>query len=66
MTVAELIELLKTFPQDLPVTGYNGSESTDWITPEGINLEDTAETCGGMRNKDGTRYEGRYLDIMGF
>jgi len=38
MTVAELIEHLKTLPQDLPVAAYNGAEDFDWLSDAGIEI----------------------------
>ena len=65
MTVAELIEILKMYPQDIPVTGYHAQEDTGFVTERGISLNE----AGGYPIWDDVRkqkYEGPYLDIMGF
>lgn len=70
MTVAQLIELLKTFPQDIPVTGYNGQEETEFVTEAGINLRHTNQDHVTLYKApfrvNGKKYEGPFLDIMGY
>jgi hypothetical protein len=66
MTVAELIELLKTFPQDIPVTGYDAHENTSWVTTRTVQLETVEGSWWTkLRRPDGRPYEGQVLDIMG-
>lgn len=65
ITVAQLIAILQTMPQDIPVTSYNGQECTDFVTRDGVRLTNTDfDPC--LRLPDGTKYVGEYLDIMGF
>lgn len=63
MTVAELIELLKTYPQYIPVTGYNGAEQTDFITKHGVRLRDADRA--DYLHVDGKLFVGQHVDIMG-
>lgn len=64
MTVAELIEILKTHPQDLPVTSYHGGEETGFVTARGVRLED--DEYGVWDDVKGKRVKGPRIDIMGF
>lgn len=69
MTVAELIALLKTYPQDAPVTGYTGQEETDLVTPKGVRLqagEGTSYILHAFSPNAHARVRGPFLDIMGF
>jgi hypothetical protein len=69
MTVANLIELLKTYPQGAPVTGYQGQEETDLVTPKGVRLMDdetTAYHLSVFHDNANARVRGPFLDIMGF
>lgn len=62
LTVADLIELLKTYPKDLPVTGYNAHEDTDFVTCDSVR---EGSGAWGLLLPGGERYTGPYLDIMG-
>lgn len=62
LTVADLIELLKTYPKDLPVTGYNAHEYTGFVTCDSVSVEDGT---WGLRLPGGDRHSGPHLDIMG-
>jgi hypothetical protein len=65
LTVGELIELLKTYPEDWMVTGYNGKEQTDLVTCRGVRAYDKPEY--EVLYVSGTeRYMGSFVDIMGF
>jgi hypothetical protein len=69
MTVANLIELLKTYPQGAPVTSYQGQEETDLVTPAGVRLtndENTAYHLSVFNTHAHARVRGPFLDIMGF
>jgi len=59
MKVADLIALLQTMPQDVPVTAYNVHEDTGFVTPTTVKLHDTAKVSGP------SGYSGLYVDIMG-
>ncbi|HRL05095.1 MAG TPA: hypothetical protein PL098_00110 [Brevundimonas diminuta] len=64
MTVADLGAYLKTFPQNAPVTGYNGHEETGLVLPRSISLEYDKHTRMVVRY--GTpEVAGPFLDIMG-
>lgn len=64
MTVADLAAYLKTFPNDTPVTGYNGHEETSLVLPRSIRLTDNEHTR--MRPARGNAsVKGPFLDIMG-
>lgn len=58
LSVADLIEILKTFPKYLPVTGYNGGENTDYVTTAGVRLQAGEDRAWGI-DQD-------HVDIMGF
>lgn len=68
MIVAELIEHLKTLPQDLPVAAYDATEAYDWLSPEGITIK--TETDGYILSEPGSsflspRYKGDFVAIIG-
>ena len=68
MTVANLIELLKTYPQGTAVTGYNGQEESDLVTPVGVRLTHDTETAwlsGVFAVTGHAELRGPFLDIMG-
>jgi len=60
------ISPLKTYPQTARVTGYNGQERTDFVTPSGIRLDDGEEGYRGPHERDGCVFTGQTVDIMGF
>lgn len=57
LAVGDLISLLRTFPQHLAVTGYNGGENTDFVTVAGVRLQEGEDRAWGI-NQD-------HVDIMG-
>jgi hypothetical protein len=67
MTVSELIELLKQFPQNVPVTGFNGQEETGLVTKAGVRLQSSDDDgYGPWDYAKQERYIGQFVDIMGF
>lgn len=50
MTVSELIEHLKTLPQDLPVVRYNGSEEIESLEGEDIQIDEGDDHMGWYCN----------------
>lgn len=64
MTVAELIEKLKEFPQDLPVAAIDGVESVGWVKT--ITIEDPKEPYYEVIWSVGKEERIPYLFIKGY
>lgn len=64
MTVADLGAYLKTFLQDVPVTGYNGHEETDFVLPSSMSFTDNEHTTRFALRRS-VQVRGPFLDIMG-
>lgn len=65
MTVAQLIEELKKYPQDLPVVAIDGTESNGFIDTS-IKVCDPKDPYYERIWDTGTPYEGPYLFIAGY
>lgn len=72
ITVAQLIEELKKFPQDIPVAAWGSSEGVDFITSEALifcPINTTfflSKPFDEINNRYGDTYEGPFLLIDEF
>lgn len=64
MKVKDLIAILQTMPQNIPVTGYNEQERTEEITKEGIRYFKQSEHS--YFSVKGTKLYKEHVDIMGY
>lgn len=65
MTVAELIEKLKEYPQDLPVVAINGVESIGFVNTS-ITVKDPKDPYHEGVREIGKKYNGPYLFLAGY